>query len=126
RSLPFPTDPFFAALRECYDRRPRDPDLNRLTFCLLGIATPLELVQDEAAAPFVVGRGIELEDFTPEEAAPLAGGFSHHGVTETRREGEKGQQRRLLDRILYWTGGHPYLTQRLCAAISEGMQDGGK
>src|SRR5205823_2125836 len=25
---------------------------------------------------------------------------------------------RLLRRVLYWTGGHPYLTQRLCAAVS--------
>src|SRR2546426_411213 len=26
---------------------------------------------------------------------------------------------RLLARILYWTGGHPYLTQRLCAAVAQ-------
>ena len=25
----------------------------------------------------------------------------------------------LLSRVLYWTGGHPYLTQRLCQAITE-------
>src|SRR4029077_4530975 len=30
---------------------------------------------------------------------------------------EKGQQ--ILRRVLYWTGGHPYLTQRLCQAVSE-------
>src|SRR5262249_2668475 len=23
------------------------------------------------------------------------------------------------DRVLYWTGGHPYMTQRLCQAIAE-------
>src|SRR5204863_1169832 len=27
--------------------------------------------------------------------------------------------RRLLQRILHWTGGHPYLTQRLCQAVAE-------
>src|SRR5205823_11565836 len=26
---------------------------------------------------------------------------------------------KLLERILYWTGGHPYLTQRLCQAVAE-------
>src|SRR5207244_1311867 len=26
----------------------------------------------------------------------------------------------LLQRILYWTGGHPHLTQRLCRAAAEG------
>jgi hypothetical protein len=25
----------------------------------------------------------------------------------------------LLERVLYWTGGHPYLTQRLCQAVAE-------
>src|SRR5207249_3441047 len=25
----------------------------------------------------------------------------------------------LLARVLYWTGGHPYLTQRLCRAVAE-------
>src|SRR5207253_2327204 len=25
----------------------------------------------------------------------------------------------MLKRILYWTGGHPYLTQRLCQAVAE-------
>jgi WD40 repeat protein len=30
----------------------------------------------------------------------------------------------LLKRILYWTGGHPYLTQRLCLAIAENRNAG--
>src|SRR5271165_2522295 len=29
RSLPFPTDEFFAAIRECYNRRSREPAFNR-------------------------------------------------------------------------------------------------
>src|SRR5262249_288803 len=28
----------------------------------------------------------------------------------------------ILSRILHWTGGHPYLTQRLCQAVSETSQ----
>src|SRR6185503_6086666 len=31
RSLPFSTDEFFAAIRECYNRRTEDSELNRLT-----------------------------------------------------------------------------------------------
>src|SRR6185436_6423693 len=27
--------------------------------------------------------------------------------------------KRLLSRVLFWTGGHPYLTQRFCRAIAE-------
>src|SRR5262245_5849400 len=40
RSLPFPTDEFFSAIRECYNRRVEDPGLQRLSFCLLGVASP--------------------------------------------------------------------------------------
>src|SRR5262245_17970657 len=33
------------------------------------------------------------------------------------REGKLGAA--LLKRVLYWTGGHPYLTQRLCQSVGE-------
>ncbi|MCI0487995.1 MAG: AAA-like domain-containing protein [Blastocatellia bacterium] len=105
RSLPFSTDEFFAAIRELYNRRTEDPELERLTFCLLGVATPSDLIRDTRTTPFNIGRRIELSDFTRKEAAPLADGL--------------GERAALMDRILYWTGGHPYLTQRLCEAVAE-------
>src|SRR5207253_10014547 len=71
RSLPFPADEFFAAIRECYNRRAQDPAFQRLTFCLLGVATPADLISDTRMSPFNVGRRIELRDFTAAEAAPL-------------------------------------------------------
>ena len=85
RSLPFSTDEFFAAIRECYNRRSEDLEFQRLTFCLLGVATPSDLIQDTRTTPFNIGRRIELSDFTEAEAAPLALGLAHHGDTETRR-----------------------------------------
>ena len=109
RSLPFSTDEFFAGLREFYNRRTEDAELQRLTFCLLGVATPSDLIQDTRTTPFNIGRRIELSDFTPAEAAPLAPGLG----------GDEQTAKRLLARVLYWTGGHPYLTQRLCQAVAE-------
>ena len=109
RSLPFSTDEFFAALRELYNRRTEDAELNRLTFCLLGVATPSDLIRDTRMTPFNIGRRIELSDFAPTEAAPLANGLGRDGQTGAR----------LLQRILYWTNGHPYLTQKLCRAVAE-------
>jgi CRP-like cAMP-binding protein len=109
RRLPFSTDEFFAAIRSCYNRRAQDPEISRLTFCLLGVATPADLIQDSRITPFNIGQRIELEDFSEAEAAPLAQGL-----------GQKGRQgSALLKRVLYWTGGHPYLTQRLCQAVAE-------
>jgi WD40 repeat protein/tetratricopeptide (TPR) repeat protein len=147
RSLPFSTDEFFAAIRECYNRRPQDSEFSRLTFCLMGVAAPTDLIRDMRMTPFNIGRRIELTDFTPEEAAPLAEGFLTDKDTQSQRQyREKGKaehaadpilssrqskiqspkskidepaSRELLARILYWTGGHPYLTQRLCRAVAE-------
>lgn len=109
RSLPFSTDEFFAGIREFYNRRTEDPELARLTFCLLGVATPSDLIRDTRTTPFNIGQRIELSDFNEREALPLAEGFGRGA-----RLGET-----LLKRVLYWTGGHPYLTQRLCQAVAE-------
>ena len=73
RSLPFSTDEFFAAIRECYNRRSEDPAFHQITFCLLGVTTPSDLIQDTRTTPFNIGRRIELTDFSAAEAAPLPG-----------------------------------------------------
>jgi hypothetical protein len=64
RSLPFSTDEFFAGIREFYNARPEDEKLERLTFCLLGVATPSDLIRDTRTTPFNIGQRIELHDFT--------------------------------------------------------------
>lgn len=112
RSLPFSTDEFFAAVRECYNRRSREPAFQRLAFGLLGVATPNDLIRDTRTTPFNIGRRIELNDFTALEAAPLARGLGTDEVSAPA----------LLARALFWTGGHPYLTQRLCRALAEGLR----
>lgn len=108
RSLPFAADEFFAALREAHVNRASDPAPAQLTFCLLGVAPPTELLRDPAATPFNIGHRIDLEDFTPAEARALAAGLNR----------PPAEAAALLDRVLHWTGGHPYLTQRLCAALA--------
>ena len=107
RSFDF-TDEFFAGIRACYNRRVDEPALRRLSFCLAGSATPDELIRNVTSTPFNIGRGITLADFTPQEAAILAVGLP---------------DKTLLARILYWTNGHPYLTQRLCMEITESASD---
>lgn len=120
-SLPFDTDEFFAALRELVNRRVEDPQLLRLSIGLFGVASPADLIQDPRITPFNIGTRIELRDFTPEEATPFAQRLNHGGHGERRgNHGEHGGHgEKLLKRILYWTNGHPYLTQRLCRALDE-------
>ena len=109
RSLPFSTDEFFATIREWYNRRSEDPKYERITFCLLGVASPTDLIRDTRLTPFNIGRRIELTDFTETEARPLA--LALHS--------DESVALQLLHRVLHWTGGHPYLTQRLCRAVAE-------
>ena len=108
RSLPFSSDEFFAAIRHCYNERAQDPVWEQLTFCLLGVATPSDLIKDPHISPFNIGRRIVLEDFKKDEVANLVAGL------EADDRGEI-----LLERIFGWTNGHPYLTQRLCRAVAE-------
>src|SRR6185312_7538743 len=109
RTLPFPTDEFFAGIRELYNRRSKDQDLNRLTFCLIGVATPSDLIRDTGTTPFNIGQRVELDDFTEIEATLLAAGLGR----------SSDLNKVLLERIFVWTGGHPYLTQRLCQAVAK-------
>src|SRR5260370_37066098 len=76
RSLPFSTDEFFGGMRELYNERSETPELNRLTFCLLGVATPSDLIQDTTTTPCNIGQRVYLTDCSENEAGILAGGLN--------------------------------------------------
>jgi tetratricopeptide (TPR) repeat protein len=107
-SLPF-TDDFYAAIRSVYNARALVSVFRRLSFVLLGVATPSDLISDPRRTPFNIGQRVEVTDFTYEEALPLADGF---GLSST-------QAQQVLHWVLDWTGGHPYLTQRLCRVMAD-------
>ncbi|HEY5961821.1 MAG TPA: AAA-like domain-containing protein [Polyangiaceae bacterium] len=107
-ALPY-TDDFFAAIRELYQARDNEPELARLSFVIAGSASPNDLMKDSTRTPFNVGQHIELNDFTFEEALPLAQGFPT----------ERGSDRVFLAHVMEWTGGHPYLTQVLASRITK-------
>ncbi|MCC3517764.1 AAA-like domain-containing protein [Microcoleus sp. PH2017_18_LLB_O_A] len=108
-SLNFSADDLFAFIRSCYNRRTQNAEYNRITFCLLGVATPSDLIQDKKRTPFNIGQAIELKGFTKEQAAPLAKGL----------EGKVNDPIQVLNEILDWTGGQPFLTQKLCKIVLE-------
>jgi RHS repeat-associated protein len=108
RSLRF-SDDFFATIRACYNARSSDPAYHRLSFVLLGVATPGDLIRDSQRTPFNIGYRIDLSDFTLEQSLPLAEGLGS----------PPAKARSALGWVLEWTHGHPYLTQRLCRALAE-------
>lgn len=105
--LQFPFDDFFAQIRFCHNKRADDPIYQRLTFCLLGVATPSDLIQDRRRTPFNIGQAIELTGFQLSEAAPLA-----NGLTAKTKNPQA-----VLQAVLEWTGGQPFLTQKVCQLI---------
>ncbi|MEG4394393.1 AAA-like domain-containing protein [Microcoleus sp. BROC3] len=102
-----PLDDFFALIRCCYNKRAHNSEYQRITFALLGVATPSDLISDATRTPFNIGLAIELHGFNLEEALPLAKGF----------EGKVDNPQEVLKEILDWTGGQPFLTQKLCKLI---------
>ncbi|MEM8778446.1 MAG: AAA-like domain-containing protein [Cyanobacteria bacterium P01_G01_bin.49] len=96
-SLPFNTDDFFALLRSC-------DEYSHLTFTLLGVATPSDLITDKTRTPFNIGRAIQLQGFQETEVQPLMAGLTQ----------KVKQPQWVMKEILSWTGGQPFLTQKLC------------
>ena len=105
--LPF-ADDFFAAVRSMHEKRALESIFDRISFVLIGVATPSELIKDPRRTPFNIGQSVELSDFTLAEAFPFTGGWNM----------EAEQAKKVLEWGMKWTGGHPNLTQKLCHAIA--------
>lgn len=112
QKLPY-TDGFFVAIRAMYNDRASEELYDRITFCLVGVATPNELIKDSRTTPYNIGQTIELQDFEPERDAlsPLFRAMAADPVA-----GEA-----IVRSVLRWTGGHPYLTVRLCDQLAAGQ-----
>jgi WD40 repeat protein len=101
-------DEFFAIIRSFYNQRSENQEYERLTFCLLGVATPSDLIQDKTRTPFNIGQAIELKGFEFEEAKKSL----INGIAKVVDDPEK-----VLKSVLDWTGGQPFLTQKLCKLV---------
>ena len=106
-SLNFSTDDFFALIRACYNQRVDNPAYKCLTFCLLGVATPSDFIQDKNRTPFNIGQAVEVCGFEFQEALPLAVGLT----------GKASNPQTVLKEVLNWTGGQPFLSQKLCQLV---------
>lgn len=106
--LNFPTDEFFGLIRYCYEKRAVNPEYQRLAFVMLGVATPSDLIQDDRSTPFNIGQAIELKGLQLHESKTLVEGLS----------GSADNPQSVLQEILQWTGGQPFLTQKLCWLVA--------
>ncbi|MBN3939214.1 AAA-like domain-containing protein, partial [Nostoc sp. NMS9] len=79
----------------------------QIAFCLLGVATPSDLIRDKKRTPFNIGQAIELKGFEFHEVQPLLEGLV----------GKVNNPQAILQEVIDWTGGQPFLTQKLCKLI---------
>ncbi|MBD1935600.1 MULTISPECIES: eIF2A-related protein [Cyanophyceae] len=101
-------DDFFAFICSCYNQRANNSKYNRLTFALIGVATPVDLIANTNHTPFNIdSRAIELTGFQLEQVTPLEKGLV--GIVSNPKA--------VLKEVLKWTGGQPFLTQWLCQLV---------
>ncbi len=108
-SLSFPIDDFFGWIRHCYNQRSHNSQFERMGIAVFGVASPSDLIADELRTPFNLGQAIELHGFQLHEATPLLQGL----------ESAVSQSEAVLREIIYWTGGQPFLTQKLCQIVQQ-------
>lgn len=107
-SLPFPADDFFSVIRASFNQRADKLAQNVVNFAFFGVALPSDLVSEPSRSPFNIGTAIKLEGFTLPEATPLASGLKI----------EEKSALTVLSRIIYWTGGQPFLTQKYANSLT--------
>lgn len=103
-------DDFFAAIRSMYNARATDLTFKRLTFVLLGVVAPADLIKNPRLSPFNIGQQIDLQEFNPGDASVLRDGLEKF---------HPGQGQTIFGHIYEWTAGHPFLTQTLSMAASK-------
>lgn len=106
-SLNFPVNDFFAWIRHCYNQQAHNPNFQRLGFALFGVANPSDLIADKCRTLFNIFTAIGLYGFRLHEAEPLLKGLKR----------AISQPEAVLQEIIYWTGGQPFLTQKLCQLV---------
>ncbi|PMB52026.1 hypothetical protein CEN39_12060 [Fischerella thermalis CCMEE 5201] len=103
--LNFPVDDFFAFIRTCYQRRAENSAYHCLNFALFGITALFTL--DKKLD--IVARTIDLTGFDISETKPLA-----YGLWLAKKA---NRAKNVVKEILEWTGGQPYLTQKICDLV---------
>jgi WD40 repeat protein len=104
----FDSDGFFLLIRSLYEQRAEKPEYQRLTFAFLGVATPADLIKNKERSSFNVGYAVAMSGFQLHETESLARGLA----------GKVSDPQACLAAVLHWTGGQPFLTQKILTFIA--------
>ena len=106
-------DQLLASIRAAHNARATDPEFSRLTFVLLGECDPLSLIEEPEQSPFNITQPVSLDDFSRADLNLFSAELNVPAKQATAA----------LDRIYYWTGGQPYLSQKLARSVSREQID---
>lgn len=108
-NLNFCVKDFFALIFNCYSKRSTQRDYEGITFAMMGATIPSELIEHTKRNPLNIARKINLDRLELHESFPLAKGLAVKAF----------RPQKVLQAILAWTGGQPFLTQKLCWLVVE-------
>lgn len=98
-------DDFFLLIRSLYEQRSTEREYKRLNFAFIGVTTPRDLIKSKDHSAFNIAKEIELSGFQQHEIQPLL-----LGMQDAVEHPEA-----VMAEVLHWTGGQPFLTQKLLA-----------
>lgn len=100
------SDEIFKQIRSVYfEGRSNYPEFKRLTYFLSGVIDPKEIIKDPRISPFNIGQKIFLDDFSIDE------------VIEFIERAELKIERKVVERIFYWTKGNPRILYDVCSEL---------
>lgn len=112
-NLKFVADDFFMLIRSFYENRAQEPQFDRLSFAFVGVATPRDLMLSQNHSVFNIGVAIEMGGFQLDEAKPLEIGL----------KGKVPDPHLVMREVLQWTGGQPFLTQKLLSLVISEIEE---
>jgi WD40 repeat protein len=108
------TDDFFGLIRYFSECRVASSKYQRLSFVLIGVAAPTDLIKNKQRTPFNIGQAIDLRGFQSDDddLSPLTNGLVG-----------RANPKSTIEEILSWTGGQPFLTQKVCQLVVKLSKD---
>ena len=112
-NLKFVADDFFMLIRSLYENRAQESKFSRLSFAFVGVITPRDLMLSQNHSVFNIGVAIEMGGFQLDEAKPLEIGL----------KGKVRDPHLVMHEVLQWTGGQPFLTQKLLSLVISEIEE---
>jgi len=101
-------DSFLATIRAIFNNK-HEEEFRRYVFVLGGTFVPDELMKDTRNSPFNIAEKVYMSDADEDSIAKLVKNLE-------KAKGPIAED--VIRQIYHWTGGHLYLTQRLCAILA--------